>query len=177
MNNRKTLIVLGGLILSGIIGFALITGNQESGQESVPAREQSDTGKQNGVSENSTQEPGTRATANNDTSGDVATENRYTKYSPEALAAAAQNGGQPVIFFHASWCPMCRAADAEFRAKTDQIPENVTILKADFDTEEKLKEKHDIVMQDTFVLVDAEGNEIKKWQSGGKGISTLLANI
>jgi len=32
-------------------------------------------------------------------------------------------------------------------------------------------------MQDTFVQVDKNGDEITKWNSGGEGIKTLLANI
>ena len=32
-------------------------------------------------------------------------------------------------------------------------------------------------MQDSWVQVDGEGNEITKWNSGGEGLKTLLANI
>ena len=39
------------------------------------------------------------------------------------------------------------------------------------------EDRYGIVMQDTFVQVDAEGEEITKWNSGGAGVSSLLSNI
>lgn len=97
-------------------------------------------------------------------------------YSEEASAQAATEG-KSVLMFHATWCPVCRAALKDFNENLDQIPEDVTMFRVDFDTQKELKAKHAIVMQDTFVQVDAEGNELTKWNSGGQGIKTLLENI
>ncbi|NCS87109.1 hypothetical protein CO050_00135 [Candidatus Roizmanbacteria bacterium CG_4_9_14_0_2_um_filter_38_17] len=55
-----------------------------------------------------------------------------------------------------------------------KIPSDVTILKTDYDTATDLKAKYNITMQDSFVQVDNEGNEISKWNSGGEGIKILL---
>lgn len=101
----------------------------------------------------------------------------YTVYSPEALAAAVADDKKAVIFFHASWCPTCKAASEDFQANSNQIPSDVTILKADYDAETELKKKYGVVMQDTFVQVDNNGDAIATWNSGGKGIKTLLANV
>jgi len=101
----------------------------------------------------------------------------YTDYSDAALAEATAEDGRAVIFFHASWCPSCQAASMDFEANQNQIPLDVTILKADYDTATELKEKYNIVMQDTFVQVDATGKELTKWNSGGEGIKSLLANL
>lgn len=111
------------------------------------------------------------------TSSANTTSNWYTNYTPETLAVASQNNQRAVIFFHASWCPTCRAASADFEANSSQIPNDVRIIRADYDTETTLKQKYGIVSQDTFVQVDANGNEITKWNSGGQGISSLLANL
>ncbi|MCA9371829.1 thioredoxin family protein [Candidatus Woesebacteria bacterium] len=98
-------------------------------------------------------------------------------YSEQNFAAATARGDKTVIFFHAAWCPTCRAAEADFRANADKIPNNVTIFKADYDTEKELKKKYNVIVQDTFVQVDGRGNEITKWNSGGQGVRTLLTNL
>ena len=90
----------------------------------------------------------------------------YIDYSAASLASAAQNGGKPVIFFKARWCPTCQAADKAFTSHLDQIPAGVTILKADYDTEKDLKAKYGITYQHTFVQVDANGKELAKWNGG-----------
>jgi thiol:disulfide interchange protein len=105
---------------------------------------------------------------------DSALTQRYIPYSPDALAKAP---GRTVIFFTASWCPSCRAADQDFKAHFDQVPSDVTILRADYDTETALKQKYNITSQDTFVQVDKQGNSVSQWNSGGQGIQMLLDNI
>lgn len=81
----------------------------------------------------------------------------YTDYD-ESLLGATDN---TVLFFHAAWCPSCRAADSAISAET--IPSNLTIFKTDFDSETELRKKYGVVTQHTFVQIDADGNEINKW--------------
>lgn len=88
----------------------------------------------------------------------------YVEYSSEAFEAAADM--QRVYFFHASWCPSCRNADRDIRKNLDLIPEGVVVFKTDYDDEKDLKTQYGITYQHTFVLVDADGNAIKKWSGG-----------
>jgi thioredoxin-related protein len=53
-----------------------------------------------------------------------------------------------------------------------EIPENVNLLKVDYDNSSELKLKYGVTMQHTFVLVDAKGEMIKKW-SGSKDSKDL----
>ena len=99
----------------------------------------------------------------------------YTDYSAEALQKATANNGKAVLFFWAAWCPNCKAANADFTAHTDQIPEGVTILKTNYDTEKMLKTKYGVTYQHTFVQIDAQGNAITKWSGGG--IADLIKNL
>ena len=62
----------------------------------------------------------------------------------------------------------------EFNANLDRIPEDVIVLKTDYDSQKELKKKYGITYQHTFVLVDDEGNEIKTWNGGG--IEELISN-
>jgi thiol-disulfide isomerase/thioredoxin len=83
----------------------------------------------------------------------------YRDFSEEALAEPGYETN--VIFFHASWCPECRAFEQSIEA--GPIPDGVQILKADYDTETALKQKYVVDIQTTFVKVDDSGEMISKW--------------
>lgn len=71
-----------------------------------------------------------------------------------------------VIFFHAPWCPYCKAADKEFIDHAQEIPAEVAVIKVDYDSNTELKQKYGVTYQHTFVQVDKEGNQITKWNGG-----------
>ena len=97
----------------------------------------------------------------------------YTTYSDNSLAMAQK--GRTVLFFHAGWCPTCRAADADITKNLSLIPAGVTILKTDYDTETALKQKYGVTTQHTFVEVDASGTLVQKWSGGNfAGITAKL---
>jgi thiol-disulfide isomerase/thioredoxin len=85
---------------------------------------------------------------------------RYEDYAPGKLAYAAE--GDVVLFFHASWCPTCRATEAAIGESG--IPDGLTILKVNYDTAIELRQRYGVTVQHTFVHVDEDGNEIAKWQ-------------
>lgn len=101
------------------------------------------------------------------------TSSPYASYTQEAFASSSSL--RRVYFFHAKWCPTCKAADAAFRANLNQIPDDVAIFITDYDTEAQLKQRYGITYQHTFVQVDAQGNELSKWNGGD--ISALLTNL
>jgi thiol-disulfide isomerase/thioredoxin len=98
----------------------------------------------------------------------------YEPYAPEKLAKAET--GKVVLFFRASWCPTCRALDADIRGHLGSIPENVTILELDYDKSDALKQKYKVTTQHTLVQVDAKGDQIKQWK-GTMSLADLLAQI
>lgn len=98
----------------------------------------------------------------------------YETYSADKLALA-QNG-KVVLFFKASWCPTCKAVDADILAHLNAIPSGAHILIVDYDTSSDLKKKYGVTYQHTFVQVDAEGAMLKKW-SGSPTLASLVAEI
>lgn len=99
----------------------------------------------------------------------------YEAYASEkvALASATQD---VVLFFRASWCPTCRAVDADIKANLGKIPPSLAILDVDYDNSTALKQKYGVTYQHTFVQVDKDGNLIKKW-SGSPTLTALVAEV
>lgn len=83
-----------------------------------------------------------------------------------------QAGKRVVLYFYANWCPTCIPVDKEIQNNTDRIPEDVVIIKvnyndSDTDSEEKeLAKKHGVTYQHTFVELDDAGNAVQKWNGG-----------
>ena len=68
-----------------------------------------------------------------------------------------------VLFFNASWCSTCKEARENLEAAPAAIPAGLTIVKVDYDDSDELKQKYGVTVQHTFVQVDADGNELAKW--------------
>lgn len=150
MKNKKFLV----LVMFLIIGLGIyFYGQSRNGQNNPES-----------VEENGTQTATGSLPANEN--------GRYKKYSESEYGEAINK--KRVIFFHASWCPTCKIANDEFMSQSDRIPEDVVLFKTDYDTEIDLKKKYGITYQHTFVLVDEEGNEIRKWNGGG--VEELIDN-
>ena len=98
----------------------------------------------------------------------------YEDYSFEKIAFAAN--GDVILFFHAPWCPTCKALDTNINANLTAIPANTKILKVDYDSSNELKKKYGVTYQHTLVQVDKDGNMITKW-SGGNTLASIIAKI
>lgn len=83
---------------------------------------------------------------------------QYVNYSTSALAEAE---GTKILFFHASWCPQCRALESDI--KDSGLPSGVTVFKVNYDTATDLKKKYGVTLQTTLVKVDDQGNLVEKF--------------
>lgn len=99
---------------------------------------------------------------------------QYVAYDASKLTFAQE--GKVVLFFRASWCPTCRALDADIKANLSRIPQNVLILDVDYDQSSDLKKRYGVTYQHTLVQVDAMGNVIAKW-SGSAGLDELVKQV
>lgn len=98
----------------------------------------------------------------------------YETYEASKLAMAKE--GDVVLFFRASWCPTCRALDADIKKNLSAIPVGVTILDVDYDRYADLKKQYGVTTQHTLVQVDADGKEIAKWV-GSATLAELAKNV
>ena len=83
---------------------------------------------------------------------------QYVTYSEAVVASTA---GTKILFFHAPWCPQCRALDASIRAGT--IPAGVTIFKVDYDSNQALRKQYGVTIQTTLITVNDQGELVDRF--------------
>lgn len=98
---------------------------------------------------------------------------KYITYSAEALSTAT---GKRILYFHAPWCPQCQELDASI--KKGPIPDGVTIIRTDFDSNQELRKKYGVTQQTTLVLIDENGNLVKKYNAyDSPSLSSITDNL
>jgi thioredoxin 1 len=106
-------------------------------------------------------------------------EMRYVEHSKGVVEERSNK--RRVLYFYAQWCPTCKLADAEFKARSSEIPEGIVLIRVNYndtetDQEEKdLAKKYAVVYQHTFVELDESGAEVRKWNGGQ--LKELLSRI
>ncbi|GAA1057813.1 hypothetical protein GCM10017608_02150 [Agromyces luteolus] len=86
---------------------------------------------------------------------DAPAEGAYLDYTDGAIEATA---GPKALFFHASWCPKCRALDEDLNAQG--APDGLTVFKVDYDSRTDLRQQYGVTIQTTIVFVDDAGEKI-----------------
>lgn len=82
-------------------------------------------------------------------------EGAYLDYEDGVIEATA---GPKALFFHASWCPKCRALDEDLLA--EGAPDGLTVFKVDYDSRTDLRQQYGVTLQTTIVFVDDAGGKI-----------------
>lgn len=145
--NKRILIAIAVLavVIAGAIGvFALATPTNTAAPQPT-LTEQPDA-------------PAPSTSESTDTSEDaeVIAAGEYVDYSETAIADAA---GTRLLFFHAPWCPQCRSVEEDIIASG--VPDGVTIIKVDYDSNQALRQQYGVTLQTTFVEVDAAGAAVE----------------
>lgn len=156
MKNKAIIISILSILLVTVGAYFLVRGNQS-----------------NEISDNQESSQVASPKTESNTSNKPTVVGTYVDYSEDALASAY---GTKVLFFHASWCPQCRQLDADI--KNGGIPDNTTILKVDYDSNQDLRKKYGVTIQTTFVVVDENGNLTKKYVAYKKPtLNNVISNL
>jgi thiol-disulfide isomerase/thioredoxin len=91
----------------------------------------------------------------------------YLTLSGYSEAMAARAGTKVVYFFHAPWCPDCRATEKSL--ESEGVPAGLTVVKVDFDTAIELRQRLGVTQQHTFVEIDGAGEPVAKWTGSRSG--------
>ena len=84
--------------------------------------------------------------------------------------------GDIVLFFHASWCPTCRALDNDINEHLKDIPGGLSIVKVDYDSHQSLRQQYGVTRQHTLVQVDNQSNKLALW-SGSPTLEALVTKV
>lgn len=167
--NSKMLVGIGGILVA-VFGIWFFTSRDQGTPDTDAMTEQKESvlTEQNDVSQR--EEKTVPATE----SAMMVKGGQYVAYDASKLSFARE--GKVVLFFRASWCPSCRALDADIKANLSQIPADVLILDVDYDKYTDLKKQYGVTYQHTLVRVDENGTMITKW-SGSPELRDLLKEV
>lgn len=163
-----TSMAAGALILGGCTSLS----EEENNDTHMPSPE---------TMENSTENSMDNSMGNNhstqkNTEESITAAGKMIEYTAENLSNAIDNDETVILAFSASWCPSCQAIEKDILKNLSNIPENVTLIKADYDTEKDLIKKYSIKGQHTFVQLDSNQNAVKTWR-GSPTLKALIAEI
>lgn len=150
------------LLITVLVASALICGVVYAAK-SQPARQGTASGKASSgaihSSENSTdQVPQKTAQEQPGAQPEPAAAGAYVDYEAGSIERTT---GTKLLFFYAPWCPQCRSLESDI--KQSGVPAGVTVLKVDYDSNQKLRQKYGVTLQTTMVRVDDAGNMISKF--------------
>lgn len=78
--------------------------------------------------------------------------NDFTPYSKEAHAKAMAEGKTTLVFFHAPWCPVCKAQEPRVLAHLNGDAKDVVAFKVDFDSNPEVRKAMNVQKQSTLIL-------------------------
>lgn len=76
----------------------------------------------------------------------------FAPFTKEAFKAAADSGKTTLVFFHAPWCPVCKAQEPKVLAHLNGDAKDVVALKVDYDTNMDLRKEMNVEKQSTLIL-------------------------
>ena len=150
---KTVFIIIGVLLLILGIGFVVTNSQNKTDQpQPVTENETNSTGTETEPTESERNTPGVKEASGTDTESS----GTYNDYDANKIAQS--DAEHIVLFFHATWCPSCRALENNIKANLDNIPADVEIYKVDFDVATELKRKLGVTIQHSVLEIDSEGN-------------------
>jgi thioredoxin-like negative regulator of GroEL len=78
--------------------------------------------------------------------------NDFRPFTPEAFKAAQDAGQLSLVFFHAPWCPVCRAQEPKLVRGLNGMSTSVVALKVDYDSNQMLRTQMKVTRQSTVIV-------------------------
>ena len=78
--------------------------------------------------------------------------NDLKPYTAEAVKAAKGEGKTVLLFFHAPWCPVCKAQEPKVKSHLNAAHKNVVAFRVDYDSNMALRKELNVEKQSTLIL-------------------------
>jgi thiol-disulfide isomerase/thioredoxin len=98
---------------------------------------------------------------------------RYLDYKVGIVTEQVKSGKTVVLFFHADRCPTCVSLDKDIKNNLKTIPNDVVIVKANYDTAKNLKKLYKVKSQNSLVAVNKKGKIVAR----SKGATTTVKDL
>ena len=166
---KNTPIIVGAIVLILGVGYLATNSNSrapESVTQELSTEIVSDT---EAFATEKTTAPDKVATTESATAPGV-----YAAYDANVIAQS--DADHILLFFKASWCPSCRALDADILENADAIPAGVEIYTVDYDTATDLKRQYGVTTQHSIIEISASGEALSSI-SHGLTLDDVLSTI
>jgi len=103
--------------------------------------------------------------------------NDFKPYASMAHKAVQDEGKLSLVFFHAPWCPVCRAQEPKLLARLNGDFKHVVPFKVDYDSNMELRKMMNVARQSTLILYKGS-KEIARlsYKSDDASIDELFAH-
>jgi len=78
--------------------------------------------------------------------------NGFRPYTADAFDAAKAEGKTTVLFFHAPWCPVCKAQEPKVTSHLNGDARNVVAFRVDYDSNVALRKELAVEKQSTLIM-------------------------
>lgn len=78
--------------------------------------------------------------------------NEFRPYTAEAFNAAKAEGKTTMLFFHAPWCPVCKAQEPKITSHLNKDARDVVAFKVDYDSNAALRKELSVEKQSTLIM-------------------------
>ena len=78
--------------------------------------------------------------------------NDFKPYTAESVKAARSAGKTVLLFFHAPWCPVCKAQEPKVKSQLNGAHKDVVAFRVDYDSNMALRKELNVEKQSTLIL-------------------------
>jgi thioredoxin len=78
--------------------------------------------------------------------------NDFKPFTREAFKSAQAEGKTTLLFFHAPWCPVCKAQEPKVTAQLNGDHKDIVAFKIDYDSNVPLRKELHVEKQSTLIL-------------------------
>jgi len=108
---------------------------------------------------------------------DMTMKNEFQPFTKEAHAKAMAEGKTTLVFFHAPWCPVCKAQEPKVLAHLNGDAKNVVAFRVDYDSNMDLRKEMNVQKQSTLILYSGMKELARlSYKSDDKSIDEFFAH-